>query len=127
MIYLFNTNIITGEAIVRVTEITPQNARNIVGLAVERGEVPTSAIGHEASASAMSAILGIPVVVNRIHAKPQPFDKAVSLKLNGRLEEGVILDSAAMEKMGYTLFLLEFYDTSLGIAPINTIDSHIIY
>lgn len=117
MLYLFNTNIVPGEAIVRVTQITTEKAREIVGQSLADGVIPTSAIGHEATAAAMSAILGVPVDVNRIHAKPQPFDKAISLKLNGRLEEGVILDSAAMEAIGYTLYLMEFYDCDLGIAP----------
>lgn len=127
MLYLFNTNIVPGEAIVRVTEITAEKARAIVGLTFERGAAPVSAIGHEASAMALSAILGVDVAVNRANVQPEPFDKAISLKLNGRLEEGVILDSAAMEKMGYTLFLLEFYPTNYGIAPLDTIDSLNIY
>lgn len=117
MIYLFNTNIVPGEAIVRVTQITPEKAREIVRQTIAGGENPTSAIGHEATAAAMSAILGVHVDVNRIHAKPQPFDKSISLRLNGRLEEGAILDARAMEKIGYTLYLMEFYETDLGIAP----------
>lgn len=112
MLYLFNTNIIPSEAVVRVKKISAEYAAHIAA-----GTELTSAIGHEATAVAMGMILERSVTVNRIQAEPKPFDKAISLKLNGRLQEGVILDQAAMEEMGYTLYLLEFYPTDYVIAP----------
>ena len=111
MIYLFNTNIVPSASIVRVSEITVQRAKDLLDSKFD----PISAIGHEATAKCMSTLLD--VQVNRINAQPQAFDKAISLKLNGRLEEGKILSLKEMETTGFTLFLLEFYPSHYVIAP----------
>jgi hypothetical protein len=113
MIYLFNTNIIPCEAVVRVSKITAVEAREII-----QGRAFISAIGHEATAQIMGKTLGINCPVNRIHAQPSPHDKAISLKLNGRLPEGAILDEAALSAIGYELYLIEFYDSKYVISPI---------
>ena len=112
MIYLFNTNIIPGEAVVRVKKISREYAAYIA-----EGAILTSAIGHEATAAAMSTVLGTSVAVNRIFAQPKNGDKAISLKINGRLPEGVILDEDDINKIGYELYLIEFYSSECVIAP----------
>lgn len=122
MIYLFNTNVCPGEAIVRIEKISASEAAKLA-----KSHPFTSAIGHESTAAAMSEILGVEVQVNRINADPEPGDRAISLKLNGRLPEGQILDRAALEEIGYTLYLMSFYETELGIAPHYCIDSLIVY
>ena len=111
MLYLFNTNIIPSPAVVRVTTITREYAKKVIS---ESDEI-ISAIGHEATAQCLSEILNINVKVNRINAQPTHLDRVVSLKLNGRVEEGKVLTMSDMEQMGYTLYLMEFYDQSYDI------------
>lgn len=118
MVYLFNTNIIPSEAVVRVQEISPEKAAELAANGF------TSAIGHEATAQAFSEIIGQNVPVNRIQAAPQHGDIAISLKLNGRLPEGQILDREQLEKIGYTLYLISFYDPKhYGIQSVDAIGS----
>lgn len=105
-LFLFNTNIIPGEAVVRVREITPSEAAKLAA----NGFV--SAIGHESTAAAFGEIIGQDVPVNRIQAAPVDGDTAVSLKLNGRLPEGQILDRAQLDEIGYTLYRIDFYDAT---------------
>jgi hypothetical protein len=114
MIYLFNTNIIPDEAVVRVKEVTAEKIKAII----EKHDGNfTSAIGHEASAKAFSALIGYEIPTNRINAQPIDGDIAFSLKLNGRLAEGVILSEKEMEVMGYTLFKMEFYNVDKILLP----------
>lgn len=103
MIYLFNTTIIPNPGTFHMSEISAEEARDICA------EGFTSAIGHEATAVAFTEILGKPVKVNRI-AVELLCDKAVCLKLKGRLPEGVILSLSDLEKIGYKLFLIERID-----------------
>lgn len=118
MVYLFNTNIVPGEAVVRVQKITAEKAAEIAAKGF------TSAIGHDATAQAFSEIIGQSVPVNRIQAVPKGGDLAISLKLNGRLPEGQVLDRAQLEEIGYTLYLMKFYDAEyFGIAAKSDIES----
>jgi hypothetical protein len=122
MIYLFNTNIVPVASIVRVTEISKDQA-----IATLEHQSFTSAIGHDATAQAFSTILNTKVDVNRIHANPQPFDKAISLKVNGRLAEGQVLTLNELNDIGYTLYLMEFFPHDLVIVPIEYSTSAINY
>lgn len=105
-LFFFNTNIVPGEAIVRVSKIDEITARKICR--TWPGE-KLSAIGHEATATAMGEILMGQVYVNRIFAQPKDGDKAISLKLNGRLPEGQVLSLEELNTIGFELYLLEFY------------------
>lgn len=106
MVYLFNTNIIPSEAVVRVQEISPEKAAELAANGF------TSAIGHESTAQAFGEIIGQDVPVNRIQAAPQHGDTAISLKLNGRLPEGQILDRTQLDEIGYTLYQISFYNAA---------------
>lgn len=114
MIYLFNTNIVPSPAVVRVETITREEARDIINKTDSSNIV--SAVGHEATANCLSEILGIEVKTNRINAQPVHYDAAITLKLNGRVEEGKVLSMEDMETMGYTLYLMTFYDESYQIS-----------
>jgi len=114
MLYLFNTNIIPGEAVARVSKATGRTVVELMTDAAADGTM-VSAIGHEATAQAFSKITGIEVPVNRIQAAPQPGDRAISLKINGRLPEGQILSLEEMQKIGYEIFLIEFFDVNTPV------------
>lgn len=51
-----------------------------------------SAIGHEATARLLSALLGRPVPVNRVQIHLEPGDCALVFRLTERMPEGVVLD-----------------------------------
>lgn len=107
-VFLFNTTIVTGlppgyePASYMIHRINAGMARDIMDSATE----VVSAIGHDASAAALGAILGRPVAVNRIAAVQGVGEAAICLKLRGRLPEGQILTIEEMEAIGFDLYLM---------------------
>lgn len=111
MLYLFNTTIVTGlpaegAAVYEIRRLTVAEAREIYASAA----AVRSAIGHDAAAGALSALLEAPVLVNRVPAEQAPGDMALCLKIRGRLPEGKILTLEEMEEIGYDLFLMTRLD-----------------
>lgn len=66
-----------------------------------------SAIGHQATADILTKILGVPVPMNRIEYKQKLGEKALVFKLNGRAEEGKILTTPEIMKIGFSFGILE--------------------
>lgn len=103
---VLNTSILTGfasaeiEADYTIRRCTVEDARALVANGF------TSAIGHAASAAALTSILGVEVPENRIQAVQQVGQRALVLKLRGRLPEGQILSLAQMHEIGFDLFVL---------------------
>lgn len=101
-VLLFNTSIITTPGMYELSEpISVAHARSVAFLGTE------SAIGHDATARALSTILDQPVLVNRVPAKQRVGQSAIVLKIRGRLPEGTILDDAALWEIGYDLHILK--------------------
>jgi hypothetical protein len=69
----------------------------------------TSAVGHESSAEAMSAALGAPVAANRLTVCPAPSDQFLCMRLHRRPPEGVILDRAALDQIGFSWALMTYH------------------
>jgi hypothetical protein len=65
-----------------------------------------SAIGHEGSARLLSTLLGQEVPTARIVASLAPGDRALVLRLKGRLPEGKVLSEEEVRQVGYELGLL---------------------
>ena len=106
-LFLFNTTIITGlpaqgEATYSVQSLSVESARAIHAAAPE----VVSAIGHDAAAAALAALLDAPVAVSRIPAAQAAGDQAICLKIRGRLPEGKILSLPEMGAIGFDLYLL---------------------
>lgn len=83
--------------------ISPEEAAHIAA------EEPfISAVGHTSSAEAMSAALGVAIEANRITVVPEPGDQFLCLRLLSRAPEGVILDRAGLDAIGFTWALLSY-------------------
>ncbi len=102
MNYLMNSSIITNVGVFELTPLTTAEARKLT----KAGEW-LSSIGHQSTASAMSAVLETKVEMNRIQIHFEIKDTAIVFKPTGRLPEGVVLNLEELEEVGWELFLLK--------------------
>lgn len=100
---LLNTSILTTAGAYTLTDISLDEARQIV--ADNDGNLD-SAIGHQSTAEIMTTLLDVDVPVNRQMFSQEVGQQALVFKLNGRPEEGKILTSEEIEKIGYKFQLL---------------------
>lgn len=99
---LFNGTVATTNGIYSIQDIAVETVKSYIK---ECGFI--SAIGHEATAQIMSELLGVEVPMNRIQFHQQVGQIAVAFKLNIRPPEGMILDRQAIERIGYSLKIME--------------------
>ncbi len=99
---LFNGVVITANGKYRISDISGDEAKALVG---KNGYV--SAIGHEATAVIFSQILNENVKMNRIQYRQSPRQLAIALKLNQRPTEGSVLGIDEVNRIGYKLKLIE--------------------
>ena len=112
-ILLFNTTIMGAlpegneTFVYSLTALTVSQARAIVAEATAPGGVGVeSFVGHAATCAAMSSLLGCPVPENRALSAQAEGQRAIALKVRGRLPEGSVLDEAALNEVGYDLYLI---------------------
>lgn len=107
MLYLMSTTVIPAGAdgIWEMDSISPE-----IAAAIARGQEFTSAVGHASSAEAMSAVLGVKVMPNRITVKPLPGDTFLCLRLLSRPPEGAILNREEMDRIGFSWVLLSYLE-----------------
>ena len=101
---LLNTTIATTNGVFKITDLSLEQAKQ---LAQDNKDNILSAIGHEATAKVMTTLLGVEVPTNRIVFAQEKGQKAIVLKMNGRIPEGVVLTVEDMEKIGYSFKLME--------------------
>jgi hypothetical protein len=111
MLYLMSTTIVPAgaEGLWRVKSCSLGQARLLYEFAQREGDV-TSAIGHTATAEVMTELLGRHVEANRLNVRPSVGDKFLCFKLKQRPPEGVILDRAQLEALGYEWVVMSYID-----------------
>lgn len=99
---IMNTTIMTNDGVYKLHEISLEEAKAIVS----SSEI-CSGIGHSATASIMTTILGVEIPENRIMLSQQPGQIALCFKLNGRPAEGAVLGIKEINEIGYSFKLME--------------------
>ncbi len=66
-----------------------------------------SAVGHGATATALSTLLGVAVPENRVSVRLAKGDRAIHVVLRQRLPEGKVLTRTELDAIGYDLALSE--------------------
>ena len=98
---LLNTSIPTAKGEYSYTPLSIEGAQAITA------SLPVlSAIGHQSTADIVCELLGEDVEVNRIKFEQGVNQRAIVFKLNGRPEEGKILNREEIESIGYEFGLL---------------------
>ena len=100
---LLNTSILTTAGEYSLTDITLDEARDLVKGTRDN---LNSAIGHASTADIMTALLSVKIPINRQMFIQEVGQRALVFKLNGRPEEGKILTVEDIEQIGYKFQLL---------------------
>ena len=112
-LYLLNTSIITNDGIFVRERITVTDAKKLIA----KHKQFTSAIGHEATAVAMSTLLGVEIPVNRMTVRQKIGDVAIVLQCRRRMDEGRILALKKLEEIGFDLYLIYMLNPRLITEP----------
>ena len=95
-IAILNTTIATTDGTYEIETITLAEAKTLLS-----GSKIDSAIGHQSTASVMTTLLDVDIIMNRQQFSQQIGQQALVFKLKGRPEEGKILSSKEIKDMGY--------------------------
>lgn len=99
---IFNGTIATTNGIYKISDIDTEKAKKLL---CENGFI--SAIGHSATAEAISEVFNMDIPMNRINFEQEVGQKAIVFKLNKRPPEGCILSRDEIEEIGYSFKLME--------------------
>lgn len=109
-VYLMNTTMMPNPCgIYTVESVQPDQAEFLL-----KDYSVVSAIGHQSAADAMSAVLDMPVQMNRMTVELNDGDAMLCLKLNQRLPEGQVIDLKTMDQIGYSLVWV-WYQSDNGL------------
>jgi lauroyl/myristoyl acyltransferase len=107
-IYVFNTLITpcnfseSDEFTVRFRKIDKEKAKEIL-----KNNEFVSAVGHQATADLLTAIMGVHIPMNRIAVRMGKGDIGVHFFLKQRLPEGTVLGKDELDRLSYDLILSE--------------------
>ncbi|ACB37259.1 hypothetical protein AFV9_gp25 [Betalipothrixvirus uzonense] len=107
MLYVLNSATLPlkpgKEYMIRARELTIEEAKELLST-----EPYVSAVGHEATAVALSNIFGVTIPYNRTQIFLDKGDKLLSIILKKRLEEGKVIKTVEeLQQVGYSIWLFE--------------------
>ncbi|AON96486.1 hypothetical protein [Acidianus two-tailed phage variant 1] len=108
VLYLLNTLIVPfrdERAKFEIERVSAEEAKKIIQM---HNSQFVSAIGHSASANALSLLLGVAVPVNRTEVFFNVGDEAIAMALKKRLAEGQVLRTVQeLEAVGFDLYYIK--------------------
>ena len=107
MLYILNSATLPlksgKEYTIKAKELTIEEAKEIL-----QAEPFISAVGHEATAKALTNVFGVEIPLNRIQIFLDKGDKLLSIILKKRLEEGKVLKTIEeLNQIGYSIWYFE--------------------
>lgn len=109
--YVLNSAVLTNFGGFQYDQLSPDAAKVIL----QRGF--TSAIGHEPTAQALSALVSLEIPFNRIEISMQPGDQAVVFRVKQRLAEGQVLTPEEARRLEFELGVIR----CLPMQPSNKV------
>lgn len=100
-VYVLNSPILTDYGTYEYEELSEEEATQKLQSAEVR-----SAVGHQGTADAITAITGVQVPMNRQAIVMKTGEEAIVVKVNGRLPEGKILSAEELRSLGFKFGLL---------------------
>jgi Domain of unknown function (DUF1874). len=121
MLYILNSATLPlaggKKYVIKARELSVQEASELL-----KNEEFVSAVGHEATAQALSNVFGVTIPFNRVQITLQPGDKLLSIILKKRLPEGAILKTVQeLEEVGYSIWLFEVYEDK-ELNPVQEVE-----
>jgi len=110
MLYVLNSATLPlkegGKYLIKARQLSVKEASEML-----KREQFVSAVGHEATAKALSNVFGVEIPFNRVQITLQPGDKLISINLKKRLPEGQVLKTVEeLEQIGYSIWLFEVHE-----------------
>jgi hypothetical protein len=108
VVYLLNALIVPidfekhPQVTIRIRKATVEDVRQLL---LSRGFI--SAIGHQATATLLSQLLGIEVSFNRVTVKAEPGDILIHFVLRERIPEGKILTLEELQRLPFDFAITE--------------------
>jgi hypothetical protein len=109
-VYLLNSLVVpadfsTSRTIwVRMRQTTVEEVRDLL-----KNNYWESAVGHEATASLLSKILGVEVPMRRVSIYAKPGDLLIHFALRTRLPEGRVLSEEELRQLDFEFIVSEVY------------------
>jgi len=105
--------LVEGNAyLIKARQLSVEEAKKIL-----QSEPFISAVGHEATAKALSNVFGVNIEYNRIQIFLNHGDKLLAIILKKRLPEGTVLKTVEeLEQIGYTIWLFE-----VSVSPVKEV------
>ena len=101
-VVFINSCIITTPGVYRVADISIEDVRLMI-----KDKMTESAIGHQPIADILTTLLDHEVEMNRTSPHQRVNQIFIAVKLNTRVAEGVILNKADIDRIGYGFRLIE--------------------
>jgi hypothetical protein len=107
MLFLTNAPIIplppeTRDAVITASLISLDEAKSLVA-----GGEFVSAVGHQATAEALTLLLEVPVPFNRAQVFLQEGDEILAFSLKARIPEGKVLNLEELLQVGFTFTFIK--------------------